>query len=1379
MLPASRHLLPVIGVDIHIVLIPTPGGPVPTPIPHPYIGLVFDPMDYIPKIGATVNVNFIPRGNAGTGGMLGSKVHIPMGGPFAMAPTIGHDSNNFFGSNRVTAEGSYFSAGGFMVMTCNDVGMPLTAKPGKKFKPMLSKYLPTSATIPIPAGKPIIVGGPYVPDLMAMLKSWAMSFGFGALMKAGGKALKAGGKALKKVLTKLNHAVCKKFKCTQSLSKFLCKHGFEPVNLITGSVLYEGTDFEIAGPIPIKWERNWYSDASREGILGYGTHCCYDLSLEIFDDENAIGVILPDGRAVGFPLLLVKDEKFYHRSEKLTLTCISSNAYSLFDHKSRLTYLFNHVSKTVFKPISLSNAGGLSVKFFYNDNNTLSKIIDTAGREVNITLDKKNRAIRVEAEHRGFSRKLVEYTYNDAGDLIGITDAFGKTTSIRYENHLMVEKTDRNGQTFYWEYDGNKTGARCVHTWGDGGILEGRIEYGASHNIVTNSLGQCKVYYYDGNDLCVKEVDALGNTVFHEYTDFMEPYRDIDEEGNITGYTYDDRGNLKSVQKPDGSTITYMYDADGQLLLFVDAEGKSTGCVYKNNFLTTVVAADKAVTSYEHYANGLLKSIKNNKGQKTELFYDADYNLIKVLLPDGTTGQWHYDEWGRCISAINPENAEQYFNYDALDRVTSIKKYDGNHVKLKYNAYDQVIFAEDAQHKVKFEYTPLGSLKLREENGVAIRFGYDTEERLVTILNEHNESYRFYYDATGKIVTETGFDNIQRNYIRDRAGKVIRVNRPANKFTDYEYDFAGRLTRSQHNDGSWETYSYNRNGQLIEAVNENSRVALLRDDAGRIIKEVQDDHIVESTYDELGKRITVKSSLGADVTITRNEAGFVSALNAKNNAGSEWNVLYKYNALGFETERTLPGKITSTFKYDNGGHPAEHIISNRSETVRHRSYTWNVNDRLQKMVNELTNGAVSYGHDDFGNLAWAKYEDGQYDYRLPDKVGNLYRTKEQKDRKYGPGGRLLENKGSTYYYDDEGNLIKKQLPGGKEWQYKWNSSGMLQKVIRPDGGEVSFEYDALGRRTSKIYNNEITRFVWDGNTPLHEWKYKFSDRPKTVVDEYGELSKDKPEPTDNITTWIFDEGTFKPAAKVENNKVQSIITDYLGTPVEMFDTDGNQTWSVDYDIYGKIRKQNEGNAIDCPFRYQGQYEDEETGLYYNRFRYYSAEEGIYFSQDPIKTLAGYNFYSYVKSTCSWIDPFGLEDIWYRATSSNDMANLDAGSGLIPKNPGASATPMEHVLNGSTDGYGDQYISLTKDRGLAENWATRSGTDVVEVDLDQVSNRKIDLSTGEGRTSNLGDVTKAPPGSDLHTANRQARGAQELLVEGPIDQKAVVKRYKCP
>ena len=242
MLPANRHLLPVIGIDIHMVIIL--GAPVP--IPHPFIGLVFDPMDWIPFVGSTVNVNNMPRGNAGTDGMLGTKVHIPMGGPFAMAPMIGHDSKNFFGSPRVVAEGSYCSGAGFMVMTCNDVGIPLSITPGKKFKPVPSLYLPTSVTIPIPGGKPVIVGGPYVPDLMGMLMALAMSFGFGALMKVGGNLAK-------KALTKLNKILKKKLGATNSLSKFLCKHGFEPVNLITGSVLYEGVDFELPGPIPIRW----------------------------------------------------------------------------------------------------------------------------------------------------------------------------------------------------------------------------------------------------------------------------------------------------------------------------------------------------------------------------------------------------------------------------------------------------------------------------------------------------------------------------------------------------------------------------------------------------------------------------------------------------------------------------------------------------------------------------------------------------------------------------------------------------------------------------------------------------------------------------------------------------------------------------------------------------------------------------------------------------------------------------------------------------------------------------------------------------------------------------------------------------------------------
>jgi RHS repeat-associated protein len=331
------------------------------------------------------------------------------------------------------------------------------------------------------------------------------------------------------------------------------------------------------------------------------------------------------------------------------------------------------------------------------------------------------------------------------------------------------------------------------------------------------------------------------------------------------------------------------------------------------------------------------------------------------------------------------------------------------------------------------------------------------------------------------------------------------------------------------------------------------------------------------------------------------------------------------------------------------------------------------------MVNEQTKAVVQYGYDDFGNLAWAKYEDNSYDYKMPDKAGNIYRTKDQNDRKYGPGGRLLESKGTKYEYDEEGNLVLKITPDGKQWLFKWAGNGILKKVIRPDKKEVSFDYDALGRRTAKIYDKKITRWIWDGNTPLHEWKYEITERPKTMVDEFGDVRTDKAEPIDNLISWIFNEGGFKPLAKVESDTIQSIITDYLGTPVEMFDKDGNQTWSVDYDIYGKIRNQYYGAANDCPFRYQGQYEDSETGLFYNRFRYYAPDEGIYLSQDPIGLNSDcWLFYAYVKDPNRLVDVFGL----YNGEGVRELGSYDSHHTHVLSNSEYTNSDPYHFAKGN-------------------------------------------------------------------------------------------------
>ncbi|GAB2879005.1 hypothetical protein GCM10027180_06670 [Microbulbifer echini] len=82
-------------------------------------------------------------------------------------------------------------------------------------------------------------------------------------------------------------------------------------------------------------------------------------------------------------------------------------------------------------------------------------------------------------------------------------------------------------------------------------------------------------------------------------------------------------------------------------------------------------------------------------------------------------------------------------------------------------------------------------------------------------------------------------------------------------------------------------------------------------------------------------------------------------------------------------------------------------------------------------------------------------------------------------------------------------------------------------------------------------------------------------------------------------------------------------------------------WSVAYKGYGNIALAHE-NQIDQPIRFQGQYFDEETGLHYNRFRYYDPQVGEFTQQDPIGLHGGVNNYQYALNPIRWIDPYGLK-----------------------------------------------------------------------------------------------------------------------------------------
>ena len=103
--------------------------------------------------------------------------------------------------------------------------------------------------------------------------------------------------------------------------------------------------------------------------------------------------------------------------------------------------------------------------------------------------------------------------------------------------------------------------------------------------------------------------------------------------------------------------------------------------------------------------------------------------------------------------------------------------------------------------------------------------------------------------------------------------------------------------------------------------------------------------------------------------------------------------------------------------------------------------------------------------------------------------------------------------------------------------------------------------------------------------------------------------------------------------------------DHLGTPQELTDPNGQIVWSAQYKAWGEIKEQcsewAQREGLTNPIRFQGQYHDHETGLHYNRYRYYDPRVGRFISKDPISYAGGLNLYAYAPNPVEWVDPNGL------------------------------------------------------------------------------------------------------------------------------------------
>ena len=128
-------------------------------------------------------------------------------------------------------------------------------------------------------------------------------------------------------------------------------------------------------------------------------------------------------------------------------------------------------------------------------------------------------------------------------------------------------------------------------------------------------------------------------------------------------------------------------------------------------------------------------------------------------------------------------------------------------------------------------------------------------------------------------------------------------------------------------------------------------------------------------------------------------------------------------------------------------------------------------------------------------------------------------------------------------------------------------------------------------------------------------------------------------------SWVYAPGGLTPVARHKKGRLHYVVADHMGTPRELLDEQGKLAWAARLKTWGKAglwgRAANDEERVSCNLRFAGQYADDESGLHYNRFRYYDADTGQYLCPDPLGLEGGLNLYAYVPNPLNWIDPLGL------------------------------------------------------------------------------------------------------------------------------------------
>jgi RHS repeat-associated protein len=803
---------------------------------------------------------------------------------------------------------------------------------------------------------------------------------------------------------------------------------------------------------------------------------------------------------------------------------------------------------------------------------------------------------------------------------------------------------------------------------------------------IVDPVGRSLNLTYDSSQHITSITDPIGRVVRYTYTPqgYLQTVTDANTPAGVTTYGYDTNNNLQTIT--DARNIEYLtntYDSNGRVIQQQTADGAVTRFAYtlanatiptSPVLLTTVTDPLGNQTTYHFNPSGFLLDVTDALGRETVFTLDSGTNLLR--------------------STTDPMGRQTVFTYDSAGNTTSVQVIGiGQNATSASFTYEPIFnklatITDPLNHTTSFSYDKAGNLiKAQDPLNPPATFGYDGAGELTTTIDPvGNPATQISYDGFGNLAQIT--DPLGRKFskVSDAVGRaqnlstalgqvtqyqysplnqITQITDPLNGETSFAYDPNGNLSTvtdalgSSHitaysydnmdrvatridSLGHTESYRYNLNGNLVQFTDRRGKVTTLQYDSlnritlagfgGRFGPPYEST--ISYSYDAGNRLIQVDDSITG--TISRSYDSLDRLTSEVTPRGS---VSYAYDAAERRTSMSVSGQSPVNYTFDNANRLTQ--ISQGSSSV---SFGYD-NDSRRTSLTLPNSVALNYGYDAASQLTAITYTLGSnalgsltYTYdvagRRTGAAGSYARTgtpQAASSASYNVNNQLTQWKGASLTYDANGNLTSDGTN-----TYTWNARNQLVGIS--GGVSASFQYDPFGRRVSKTIGG-TTQFLYDGENPVQE----ISGTTASA----------------NLLTGGMDE-YFQ---RTDSAGARNFLTDALGGTLALADSTGTLQTQYTYEPFGNTTLS--GTASTSALQYTGR-ENDGTGLYFYRARYYSPGLQRFVSEDQARLDGGPNFYTYAENNpISATDPSGNllkwdhHDITYQAARDAGWSPRDA------------------------------------------------------------------------------------------------------------------------